>query len=318
MSGLALVAECSKRAGAGHAVETAHLAARLKGVRWRAFLTRGTPDALFGRFGGRAERIPDLSRRSLEAVARRARALGLRAAALNAVRVGPEMVSALRDAGLRVAALSVQGRRPAGAELWLPHSPRYVVLAPVYARLAGRPRAHRGPVRSLLVLMGGTDASGSSAALVRALAGRLPRVAKTVVVGPNFARPAELAAALKAAKDPSFRVVRNPRNLPALMAAHDAAATLGSDTSLELACAGTPMLLWEEAPHERRQSRLLASKGCGIFIGSKREASAGKVLAALRRLDDPSRRDKMARACRRFVDGRGAERVASALARLAR
>lgn len=221
------------------------------------------------------------------------------------------MVKALKSSGLKVAALAVSGRKVAGCDLWLILGASNMILAPRFARLARRPRRHRGPLRELLILMGGTDTNGNTAAAVRALAGHRPDLRKTIVVGPNFARPKELSQALYAVKDPSFRVVRDPKDLPALMRRADAALTLGSDTSLELACVGTPTVLFEEAPHERLQALLLARRGCGLFAGAK------PLLSLLARLDDAALRNRMSRAGRRLVDGRGAERLAAALRRLA-
>lgn len=314
MSGLALLAECSKTVGSGHAVETRHLLGRLSSIRCRSYLTKGTPAEILRSFRPRPETIPDLSVETLASVAADARSRGLTAAVLNALQVTPAMVKALKAGGLKVAAISVN-RRVRGADLSLTMGPANMILAPAFSALAARPRVHRGPVRTLLILMGGTDSSGSTAHLVRALAGRAS-CRKLVVAGPNFARLPELRRALSAAKDRSFVLLRSPRNLPALMARADAAITLGSDTSLELACLGTPAILMEEAPHERRQARLLARKGCGLFLGSRREATPARVLAALRRLDDPALRGRMSRAGRGFVDGRGAERLAAMLGRL--
>lgn len=309
MSGLAFVAECGKKVGSGHAVETCHLLRRLPLVKRRVYLTAGTPREILRSFSPRPKIIRDVSARSLQYVAIDAHSHGFKAVVLNALRVTPAMVSALKSHGLKVAALSVD-RRASGADLSMALGPSNMILSPSFSRLAGKPRVHRGPVKTLMVLMGGTDSSGSTAHLVRSLAGRLPGVRKLLIAGPNFARPAELTRALNAAGDHSFRVLRNPPNLCALMLRADAAVTLGSDTSLELACAGTPTLLMEEAPHERRQAKELARRGCGLFIGSRREATRTRLLAALRRLDDPALRARMARAGRALVDGRGAERLA--------
>jgi spore coat polysaccharide biosynthesis predicted glycosyltransferase SpsG len=316
VSGLALVAECDKRVGSGHVVETSHLLQLLESVPHRVFLTSKTPLSLRRRFHSPVEIVPDLSPRSLSRIARRSRELGLTAVVLNALRVTPAMVRALKAGGLKIAGLSVSGQKAAGCDLWRTLGPGEMILSPEFARLARRPRRHRGPLREILILMGGTDSKGNTAAVVRALAGLRPELRKTVVVGPNFARPAELSRSLAAAKDASLRVVRDPKNLPALMRRADAALTLGSDTSLELACLGTPTLLFEEAAHERRQARLLARRGCGFFVGAKRDISAARILNGLARLDDAARRGRMARAGRAMVDGRGAERLAAALRRL--
>lgn len=315
MSGLALVAECDKTVGSGHAIETRHLADLLSSIECRAYLTKGTPRGILDSFRRRPELIPDLAVKTLKSVAVDARARGLKAVALNALQVTPAMVKALKTGGLKVAALSVNRRVP-GADLSLTLGPSNMILSPAFSALAAKPRAHRGPMKTLLILMGGTDSSGSTAHLVRALAGRAPSLKKTVVAGPNFARLPELRRALASAKDRSFLLVRAPKNLPALMVRADAAITLGSDTSLELACAGTPTLLMEEAAHERRQALSLARKGCGLFLGSRREATPERILAALRRLDDPALRARMSRAGRAAVDGRGAERLAARLRRL--
>ncbi len=309
MSGLALVAECNKRVGSGHAVETIHLLRCLSPIECRAYLTKGTPFELLRRFRS-SQTIPNLSVESLSSVAVDARSRGYKAAVLNALQVTPAMVKALKSSGLKVAALSVN-RHVRGADLSLTLGPKNMILAPEFARLARRPRRHHGPLREIMILMGGTDTSGNTSAVVRALSGHRPKLRKTIVVGPNFAHSAALSRALTLSKDPSFRVVRNPKNLPALMRRADAALTLGSDTSLELACVGTPTILFEEAPHERRQALLLSRLGCGIFAG---EASLPVLLS---RLDDAALRNRMSRAGRSLVDGRGAERLAVALKRLA-
>lgn len=310
------MAECNKRVGSGHAIETRNLVNLLSSIKCRAYLTKGAPGEILHSFRRRPETIPDLAVKTLQSVAVDARSRGLKAVVLNALQVTPAMVKALKSGGLKVAALSVN-RNVAGADLSLTLGPSNMILSPAFSALAAKPRHHRGPLKTLMILMGGTDSSGSTAHLVRALAGRTPSLRKVIVAGPNFARLPELRRALGAAKDRSFVLVRSPKNLPALMSRADAAITLGSDTSLELACAGTPAILMEEAPHERRQARLLARKGCGVFIGSRREAGPERILAALRRLDDPALRGRMSRAGRAFVDGRGAERLAKRLRRLA-
>lgn len=316
MSGLALVAECNKRVGSGHAIETRNLVNQLSSVECRAYLTKGTPGEILHSFRRRPKTIPDLAVKTLKSVAFDARSRGLKAVVLNALQVTPAMVNALKYGGLKVAALSVN-RSVSGADLSLTMGPSNMILSPAFSALAAKPRAHRGPLKTLMILMGGTDSSALTAQLVRALAGRTSYLKKVIVAGPNFARLPELRRALAAAKDRSFVLVRSPKNLPALMSRADAAITLGSDTSLELACAGTPTLLMEEAPHERRQARLLARRGCGLFLGSRREATRARLLAALDRLDDPALRGRMSRAGRAFVDGRGAERLAKRLRRLA-
>lgn len=327
VSGLALLSEGSRWTGSGHIVETLHLSRALANVPWRAYLSRQTPPALLKRFGSRAQTVDGFSPVKLARLGPSLLERGLSTAVLNFLKIEPTQVNALKRCGLKVVCITAKGGRPAHCDLWIDlgigarsstnsrGGPKFMVLSPAFRRWARRARVHRGRITRLLILMGGTDFSGASAALVGAMAGRLASVEKHVVAGPNFAHLARLRQALASVDDGSFRLHRSPADLPALMARSDAAFTFGSDTSLELACVGTPTILLHEAPHERRQALFLARKGCGLFFGPPSSVTARRALSFVRRLDDPAVRNRCARAGRRLVDGRGGERVARILRR---
>lgn len=323
---VALLAECSPRIGSGHVVETLNLLPHLKGLEWRAFVGSPTPEPLFRRFGGRAERLAAFSAAELSRLARRLSQQGYRAAALNVLRGSPAQVVSLQSAGLRTLCMTASGRPPAAADarlafdaaLWkrVPGGPAYTCFDRRYVRLARKPRRHAGPLRDVMIIMGGTDTTGTTIDVVRALRGWRPDVRKHVIAGPNFVHQRALDALLETC-DRSFFLHRDPADLPGLMRRCDAALTFGSNTSLELACVGTPMILFYEARHERRQAAYLAEAGCGFYVGSRTRATPARLARLLDRLDDPRVRARMARAGRRLVDGRGAERVAGLLRRLA-
>ncbi|MCX5788601.1 MAG: hypothetical protein NTX64_08900 [Elusimicrobia bacterium] len=307
-------------------IETLNLIPRLKGLRWRAFVGHRTPPALLRRFRGRAERIAGFSARALARLGARLKCQGYSAAVINVLRADANQVRAFQQTGIKTACLTASGRPPACADaalaydaaLWnkLPGGPRHQCLAPAYARLARRERRHAGGLRDVMIIMGGTDTSGTTLNVLASLASWAPRVRKHVVAGPNFIHRAKLKRLLSRL-DGSFILHESPSHLPALMRRVDAALTLGSDTALELACVGTPTLLFHEAPHEARVARLFAKKGCGLYIGSRRAATPKRLAGALAKLQDPRARDRMARAGRRLVDGRGAERLAALIRRLA-
>ena len=156
MSGLALVAECNKKVGSGHAVVTRNLVDLLTSVECRAYLTKGTPRRILNSFRRRPKTIPDLAVGTLMSVAVDARSRGLKAAVLNALQVTPAMVKALKSGGLKVVALSVNRNVP-GADMSLTMGPSNMILSPAISALAAKPRSHRGPVKNLMILMGGTD-----------------------------------------------------------------------------------------------------------------------------------------------------------------
>lgn len=317
---VALFAECSSRIGTGHVAETLSLITALGGLRWHAWLGPQVPLALLSRFSGKASRIDSFSPRRLAQIGARLRADGFSAAVLNLLRATDAQARALRGTGLRVACLTAAGPAPKSADAGLSYDtrfwtardggPAWMCLNPVYSRLGQLPRRYAGPVREVLIIMGGTDSSGTTVAIVRALRYWRPEGRKHVVAGSNFMHKTALAKALKPS-GPSFVFHRTPPNLPHLMRRCDAALTYGSDTSLELACVGTPMLLFHEAPHEARQAMRLAKAGCGLLVGSKATATRSRLTAALAKLDDPRVRARMAAAGRRVVDGRGAQRLAT-------
>ncbi len=322
MTRLGLLAECSKAIGSGHVVETLNLSRALRGIQWKTFISQsGTADLTF-LFKGKAERVSVFSSRFLSRIAD----AGYSAVLFNSLTVDSALTRAAKTAGLRVACITASGPRPTNCDFWIDldigkpgksqgdlSGPAHMILDKRYKRLARLPRRHKGPLKNLMIIMGGTDNSGCSIALAKALAYQFPRIRKSIIAGPNFAKLRELKHALHTLNDPTFALLQSPKNLPFLMKQADSAITLGSDTSLELAAAGTPTILMEECRHERRQARFLARKGCGIFLGNVNNVTSRRLISLLSELESPSKRQKISKISKKIVDGLGAERVAKAV-----
>lgn len=143
-------------------------------------------------------------------------------------------------------------------------------------------------VRSLLVIAGGTDATGARAAMAAAAADAYPGADIDVIGEPRT------AAAIRQA-----------------MAEADIAVSAAGQSLYELAALGTPTVALCVADNQLAQACALERAGTLLLAGDWREPGAARrVSEALVRLADVSTRAAMSRSGRRLIDGRGARRVA--------
>ena len=193
--------------------------------------------------------------------------------------------------------------------------PRYVLLRPQFGQAGTRSVPDRA--RRILVTVGGGDPLDLTSRLVGWVTRALGAVEQDVVVGPFTARREALRVAVEAA---GGRVVlhEDPKDLAALMLAADMALCGGGQTAYELAATGTPALAIRLAENQTLNLTALAEAGTLAWVGdageADLEAKIGPALAGL--ADDPMRRAQMSRQGRVLVDGRGAGRVARAVADL--
>lgn len=196
-----------------------------------------------------------------------------------------------------------------GTELYL--GPRFCVLGTDFD---GRLRQGvRGKPMSVLVTFGGSDPSGLTADVVRALADRVFGVKVNVVLGPGFAQPGGIEKLARSAKTP-IRLHHAVDDLCALMLDADVAVAAGGRTAYELSATGTPALLIPSIEHEEPVTCAFAQVGAALDLGRWTDSSPSQLcdhLAIL--LKDSSRRERMSRAGPQLVDGLGRKRVASIL-----
>jgi spore coat polysaccharide biosynthesis predicted glycosyltransferase SpsG len=151
----------------------------------------------------------------------------------------------------------------------------------------------------VLVVMGGTDPTGSAPLVAAACARALPS-ARVLVVAPDGAVP------------PAERVRSVPRidDMAGGLRAADLVVTAAGSTLWEAFCLGRPVAAVEVAANQSAVYRRLVADGVVIGLGSApldEDAVASRLLAGLA---GPGRSRGLADAGARMVDGRGAERVA--------
>jgi UDP-2,4-diacetamido-2,4,6-trideoxy-beta-L-altropyranose hydrolase len=191
--------------------------------------------------------------------------------------------------------------------------PRYALLRPEFARRrpAGRPRM-RPRADRLLITLGGVDRDNVSQKVLGALAYIEGPPLKTVlVVGPANPHRQRLTAIAPA----SVEIVVDPPDIAGLMLAADLAIATPSTSFWELACLGVPALLLVTADNQRAVARAAENAGVAVVFGESYQLDTRKLAAALTTLAaDPARQQRLSEAGRNLVDGRGAARIADAVA----
>jgi spore coat polysaccharide biosynthesis predicted glycosyltransferase SpsG len=182
--------------------------------------------------------------------------------------------------------------------------------APIGA--AWRRRVGREPTRErhdrprVFVCFGGSDPGD--------VTGRLgPAVATdewwdtTIVVGRDY----------RGTAIPHATLVRDPADLPALVAEADVVLIGGGTMKFEVAALGRPAILVAVADDQVEVGPAFAGTGAAVWVGDGRTVEPGTVRSVVGDLlADGAARGRMADAARRTVDGGGADRLAAEILRL--
>jgi UDP-2,4-diacetamido-2,4,6-trideoxy-beta-L-altropyranose hydrolase len=92
------------------------------------------------------------------------------------------------------------------------------------------------------------------------------------------------------------------------------AITSGSSFSLELACVGIPQLMVVQSELHWPTAQRLEDEGAAICLGRRENVTPAAIRQAVQNLlMDPMERQAMARCGRQLIDGRGPDRLVTAL-----
>jgi UDP-2,4-diacetamido-2,4,6-trideoxy-beta-L-altropyranose hydrolase len=191
---------------------------------------------------------------------------------------------------------------------------RYMMLRHEFWPYRDTPRGARSGSPRILVSMGGSDPQDHATRAIEALE-RLacPGLKATVVVGaanPRLDRLRRRAFESSA----EIAVLHNVEDMPALMRDADLAVAAAGTTVWELAYMGVPMLLGSTVEAERVLARRLADhQGC-LYVGDFRDCAPEELADAIETLvEDAALRRRFAEAAGSLVDGKGGERIVSAM-----
>jgi spore coat polysaccharide biosynthesis predicted glycosyltransferase SpsG len=165
----------------------------------------------------------------------------------------------------------------------------------------------------VLVCLGEDDPHRQTLELVRLLL-NVPKVARVDAVMRSHHPDLEKAKALAEAQPDRFEVAQEPAEVTARIVRSHFAITSGSGWSLELACVGMPQLVLVQSEAHWPTAQRLEEEGCATCLGWHENVSAQTIRQAVGNLlSDPLERQAMSRLGRKLIDGRGPDRLVTAL-----
>jgi spore coat polysaccharide biosynthesis predicted glycosyltransferase SpsG len=191
--------------------------------------------------------------------------------------------------------------------------PAYAVLRREFRQVV---TGHDGrAVRRVLVAFGGGDDRGAITLVMTALAGRLDRgVTLVVVSGAGNPGLRGVRQAVGAPSGGQAELHVGPEDMPGLMAGCDLAVLGGGTMTYEAAICGLPMVTLALAANQERPCLGWQALTGAPYLGRVGDiAPQALVEAVLSLIQDDTRRAAMAATGRQAVDGRGVERLVSAL-----
>jgi spore coat polysaccharide biosynthesis predicted glycosyltransferase SpsG len=195
-----------------------------------------------------------------------------------------------------------------------------VLLGQRYALVRSDIRRIR-PLRSVepaqpfrgLVMLGDDDPNNQSAELAKLLL-NTPKVQRVDVVVRSHHPGLEELRALAEARPERLEIAVEPAEIVARITRCHMAITAGNATSLDLACVGVPQLLIVQNEVHWPTAQRLEEEGAAICLGWHANVSAQTVRQTVQDLlGDAQERQAMSRCGRQLIDGRGQDRLVTAL-----
>jgi UDP-2,4-diacetamido-2,4,6-trideoxy-beta-L-altropyranose hydrolase len=185
---------------------------------------------------------------------------------------------------------------------------RYVMLRREFTAWRDCKRQIPVAAQRLLVTIGGSDPEGLTLRIIEALRqAPHPGLETTVVAGGSNPRQAELQ---RATASSPIELLRDPPNMPELMARSDMAVICSGGTLWELLYMGCASLSYVRDEVQGGTIARLHAAGAVHQLGAVGEFEASRLTVAIAELGASSkRRDEMARLGRKIVDGEGPRRV---------
>jgi spore coat polysaccharide biosynthesis predicted glycosyltransferase SpsG len=190
---------------------------------------------------------------------------------------------------------------------------RYALVRPEIRRQ--RPIRAQEPAQPFraLVALGDDDLHHHAGEMAKFLL-NCPRVGRVDVVVRSYHPDLEALKALSESNVERMEVVSEPAEVPLRVSRSHFAVTAGNNWSLELACVGVPQLIEVQSEAHWPTAQLLEEAGAASCLGWHATVSAATIRQAVSTLlSDPLERLAMARAGRRLIDGRGPDRLVTAL-----
>lgn len=190
---------------------------------------------------------------------------------------------------------------------------RYAMVRPEIRRV--RPIRSQEPPQPfrVLVSLGDDDPNNQSRELAKALL-NCPKVDRVDVVVRPYHPDLEALQALAASCPGRVEIIHEPAMVPLRITRCHFAVTAGNGVPLELACVGVPQLVIVQSEAHWPTAQRLEEEGAVTCLGWHANVSSGTFRQAVNDLLlDPRERQAMSRCGRKLIDGRGPDRLVTAL-----
>ena len=179
---------------------------------------------------------------------------------------------------------------------------------------AGNGRSGEEPVQPFrdLIALGDDDPNGQAGEMAKLLL-NCPRVGRMDLAVRRWRAPEALQALAETCPD-RLEVVSEPAEVPSRISRCHFAVTAGNAWSLELACVGVPQLVIVQSETHWPTAQRLEEEGAATCLGWHANVSAATLRQAVQELfGDAMERQSMAQCGRKLIDGRGPDRLVTAL-----
>jgi spore coat polysaccharide biosynthesis predicted glycosyltransferase SpsG len=202
-----------------------------------------------------------------------------------------------------------------GTQLLL--GPRYALVRPEVRRVrpirAQEPAQPSATTYRALVALGDDDPNRQTCKLVQQLL-CISKLEKIDVVARAHHPEFEALQALAAANTPRLEIASEPAEITSRIARCHFALTSGNMLAVELACVGVPQLVIVQSELHWPTAQRLEDEGAAVCLGWHENVSASTIRNAVNNvLSEPLERQSMARCARQLIDGRGPDRLVTAL-----
>jgi spore coat polysaccharide biosynthesis predicted glycosyltransferase SpsG len=202
-----------------------------------------------------------------------------------------------------------------GTQLLL--GPRYALVRPEVRRV--RPlRAQEPPIPPVqpyraLVALGDDDPNLQTSLLVKHLLA-VSQLGGVDVIVRSHHPDRDALQALAEANPEKLILATEPAEIMARVPRNHLAITGGGGWSLELACVGVPQIVIVQSESHWPTAQRLEEEGAAICLGWHENVTPATIRQAIQNLvSDPLERQAMSRCGRKLIDGRGPDRLVTAL-----
>ncbi len=199
----------------------------------------------------------------------------------------------------------------AGTQMLL--GPRYAIVRPEIRRMRPVRAQEPAPPFRALIALGDDDPNRQAGELAKMLLA-IPKLNRIdLAVRPEHPEISQLQALASSHSDRLELACEGPEIASRIARCH-LAITAGNSFSLELACVGVPQIVIVQAENHWPSARRLEDEGAAVCLGWHENVSALSIRQVVHNLlADPLERQAMARCGRQLIDGRGPDRLVTAL-----